>query len=560
MRFNSIRSKLISGFISITIIFLLVSAFSIYQLNQLEEKLNDMVKIELEFYKINQKLAFNIAERSTNVRGFMLSGHSKYIDNFKKLTAESIELENRLSNMSSLQADKTFIKRSEKWRNLAFNTIIPMYQRGNKEKATKIVNEELAPEGAELINIADGMANTREENLKTKVNEALKLETFLKNILTISTGIAIILSITLALLMSNIITKSINDLLRVVNDIANGDLREKVNIKSEDEIGMLGEAINKMASNLKTLINESNIASKQVTTSSEELLASSNQTAKATDEVAQIISEIANSSSEQAKNIEEGVVQINELGTDIELIAESSSDMDAVSKNTDQLTKQGLAIVQTLVKKSQESNLITVKVNEAVLKVDESTKEIGIITAAISQISEQTNLLALNASIEAARAGEAGRGFAVVADEIRKLAEQSSKSVEDINRILQGIQNHSNIAVSSMVEAKEVVNKQMEAVESTKKIFNDISKSIGNLINKVSNVATSSITMNDKKENIIAMIEDLSAIFEETAASTEEISASTEEQSASMEEVANLTGRLTTLAKNLQKTIKKFQV
>jgi hypothetical protein len=76
--------------------------------------------------------------------------------------------------------------------------------------------------------------------------------------------------------------------------------------------------------------------------------------------------------------------------------------------------------------------------------------EIGSIVALIHEIADQTNLLALNAAIEAARAGESGRGFAVVADEVRKLAERTSKATKDIEGLVTGIRQNSNLAREAM--------------------------------------------------------------------------------------------------------------
>ncbi len=393
---------------------------------------------------------------------------------------------------------------------------------------------------------------------KMDFNEGAKT---ILNVLLLTLIPSLIIGIIIILLFARHISGPIRKIGESLERVAEGDLSlEEITVKNNDETGLLAISSNKMIKNLRELLNTVKESTNTVLDASSSLSEISSQTASATDEVALAISEIANSSTEQARDVESGAIQINDLSREIEHITEISKEMNNVSSKTNDLAKSGLGVVEVLTGKSLESNEATRKVNDVIIKVNDSTKQIGTITNAISEIAEQTNLLALNASIEAARAGEAGRGFAVVADEIRKLAEQSAKSVKDINEILQGIQNNSEVAVSSIEITRDIVDEQNEVVERTTRIFDDISNSILELIEKVSNVNNSSIDMNSKKEEIIAMVENLSAISEETAASTQEVSASTEEQLAAIQEVANHAKSLTDLSNNLLLIVEKFNV
>jgi methyl-accepting chemotaxis protein len=92
-----------------------------------------------------------------------------------------------------------------------------------------------------------------------------------------------------------------------------------------------------------------------------------------------------------------------------------------------------------------------------VVKLGESSAQVGNVISVINSIAEQTNLLALNATIEAARAGEAGKGFAVVANEVKELAQETSKATEDISRRIQAIQADTEAAVTAITEISGII-------------------------------------------------------------------------------------------------------
>lgn len=380
-------------------------------------------------------------------------------------------------------------------------------------------------------------------------------------ILIFIVGISFVVGTAIILLFARHITKPIKSIMYALEKVAEGDLNiNTIVIKNKDETGNLAYSFNKMVSSLKGLISEVKHSGDHVLKASDSLNEITSQTAKATEEIAITISEIANGSSEQAGDISEGADQISELGKEIERVAVISSEMNDEYSNTNQLTTKGLEVVNILDQKSNDTSESTYKVNEMIVQVNDSTMQIEVITETIKQIAEQTNLLALNASIEAARAGEAGKGFAVVADEIRKLAEQSSQAVKGINDILQGIRNNSQNAVYSIEKTKVIVDEQSIIVRDTKAIFNDISTSVLNLKDKISQVVKYNMSMDEKKEKIISMIDNLSAISQQTAASTEEASAATEEQSSAIEEVAGYANELCNLSNNLLEEIKQFKI
>lgn len=175
----------------------------------------------------------------------------------------------------------------------------------------------------------------------------------------------------------------------------------------------------------------------------------------------EIITEIAKSMIEGVKansrNIQSGIEK------NLELSRASIDKIDFNLNNIAELSHSSNKLIDSLNEITSSSNKTRIAAENLHKSVDEITNVINL----IKDISDQTNLLALNAAIEAARAGEHGRGFAVVADEVRALAEKTSKSLGDINIIVQTI---------------------VQQVNNNKSLMDDIHLSMGNTSSKAADL------------------------------------------------------------------------
>jgi methyl-accepting chemotaxis protein len=100
-----------------------------------------------------------------------------------------------------------------------------------------------------------------------------------------------------------------------------------------------------------------------------------------------------------------------EVSTGAEQVAEQSVQMHSSISEVAGHASAATDVVAAAVRTAEDAN-------DTVVKLADSSNQIGKVVKTIAAIAEQTNLLALNASIEAARAGESGKGFAVVAGEV----------------------------------------------------------------------------------------------------------------------------------------------
>ncbi|SHE54229.1 methyl-accepting chemotaxis sensory transducer with Cache sensor [Tissierella praeacuta DSM 18095] len=386
-----------------------------------------------------------------------------------------------------------------------------------------------------------------------------------KNVITLSIlGIIIFIFLGIVLYrMSNSVVKTIDKLKEKLGFIASRDLSNPIPkdlMDQNNELGEISEAINKTQNAMKNVIQNILNMSGQVAAASQQLTATSEETAAAANEVAVVIEDIANGASEQAKDIEQGNFSILELGNLIRDNRNMMKELNTSVEKVNSLKDEGLEILKDLVEKMDVSSNLAGQTQEAIQNTYESTEKIANYSEMIESISEQINLLSLNAAIEAARAGELGRGFAVVAEEIRKLAEESNKFTGEIINLINELTVQTRNSVNIMKESRQIVFSQAESVNTTDDKFRGIAEAIEIMRDITHKVSNSSDEMEQKKESIISIIENLSAISEENAAETQEASASVEEQTASMEEIANSSEELAKIAEDLDAQLRVFKL
>jgi methyl-accepting chemotaxis protein len=373
------------------------------------------------------------------------------------------------------------------------------------------------------------------------------------------TILAFLLAGGLGIMLARAISNPLNKIVRAVDEIAAGDLREKPQgVMSQDEIGHLADAIVKMRDSLRQLTVNISASSEKVAASAEELTASSEQSAQAATQVAESIISVANGANRQVGSVSNANSIIESMSVGIQEMSANASSMTSAADKTALAATQGLQAINKAT--AQIASIEKTVTNSAIIveKLGERSKDIGQIVEAISSIASQTNLLALNAAIEAARAGEQGRGFAVVAEEVRKLAEQSETAAKEIAGLIQEIQQDTDKAVQAMQEGTKEVKVGTEVVNSAGQTFQEIADSIAQVSSQVTQIAAAIGHMADSSQEIVAVIQDIDTVTKSTAEQTQTVSAATEEQSAAMEEIASSSTVLAKLAEELQGTIKQF--
>jgi len=215
-----------------------------------------------------------------------------------------------------------------------------------------------------------------------------------------------------------------------------GDLTRQYSTTRKDEIGDIEMSFIAMKDKLKGLIGVIGEKSMDMNAASQELSAT-------VEEVNGRISDATMATQEIAAGMEETAAAIEQISTNGMEIKDYSTDLSGEAgsghDNVLQITERAKEMKAGALKSEEEATRIYRERQKSILLALDKGQVVGeikTISDAIQSISDEINLLALNAAIEAARAGEHGRGFAVVADEVRKLAEESSASVGKINTLI----------------------------------------------------------------------------------------------------------------------------
>ncbi|MEW9081790.1 methyl-accepting chemotaxis protein [Caldanaerobacter subterraneus] len=376
-------------------------------------------------------------------------------------------------------------------------------------------------------------------------------------------GIIIVFSVVALLaayLFAKSFTRPIYEVMGAMSKLREGDLTSSVNVKRSDEFGILEQEYNETVSKLKAIAERVKESSSYLIEASKNFKEISDNTVSAVEDVAKAVEDIAKGANVQAQEISASVQKVSEFGQDIDKVLKTTQEVRLYSEKADDVKAKGLEKLEALRESSEEMNKAAIYVFETVRKIKESSREITAITSVIEEIADKTNLLSLNAAIEAARAGEAGRGFAVVAEEVKKLAQQSAESTSQIKEIIEEMHSAINLAVEAMQNADQSIVRQNEAVKGTQTAFTEFEDFINNVTKRIDEINSLMNLMQEKKDEIVASMENISAISEETAAATEEVSASTEEQLSAVEDLKSAAKNLEEVALELEEAVKVFRI
>jgi methyl-accepting chemotaxis protein len=245
--------------------------------------------------------------------------------------------------------------------------------------------------------------------------------------------------------VKHVLEATIRQYREFVDAVAAGDLRRRLAIAGDGDLGTLGHQLNSMAARLEEVANESGAAVQSLTGANAEVLSAATQ--------------LNSTVAEQAASLVETTTTMEEVRNTSQQSAETAQDVIALADRVQEVGSAGQRAAERSVEGMKTVHACVQVITQTILTLNERSQQIGEIINAVNDLADQSNLLAVNASIEAAKAGEQGKGFAVVAMEVRNLAEQSKQATRQVRSIL----NEAQKAIQSAVLSTEEGMKKSES-------------------------------------------------------------------------------------------------
>ncbi len=361
-------------------------------------------------------------------------------------------------------------------------------------------------------------------------------------------------------LSADAITRPLRQMVTVMGDIATGDLTQKVQVVTNDEVGQTARYANLMADGLTNIIRELKGLANTIVSSGQQIAASIEESTSGLEQSSNLATEIGSNMQLNAASIDQTKNSAQHVANSAQVVSQLTGEAATECTTAVHKANTGSQAVAEVADAMTEISSSSEQVNQLVDNLIDSAQRIEDMLELITQISEQTNLLSLNAAIEAARAGEMGQGFAVVASEVRKLATRSTHAVEEIAGLVEDIRRKVDSTSDAVQHSNNIIHQAEDRSRLTMTTIDSMVASINNVEQKIGQVAEAAAEQAVNSNSIREAVANIAAATQETSAGSQELGATLEEQVAILADIEDTIAELTQQVQKLDQMMQRFKL
>jgi methyl-accepting chemotaxis protein len=464
--------------------------------------------------------------------------------NFKAMTAR---VEEKLDIVDTLQPTHGLRKATEAW--LKLGTGDTIFDARRKEIAagqlgqklldeTRSLTDELAREVAGQVQIV----TNKTKEATDRSDDAISFGTFVMLMIAAVSVVGAALFVWFYI-GRNLVARLVG-LEQTMTRLAAGDLSAEVDTKrGGDEIGQMAGALSVFREGIVQANAAANEKASEQEAKQRQAAMIDQLTREFNDGATSALAAVSTAAS-RMKGSAEKMSQVaaqakQQTGAVASASAQAAENVQTVAAATEQLASS----ISEISRQVGESTRIAAQAVEQVARSEVTVTElasaanrIGEVVGLINTIASQTNLLALNATIEAARAGEAGKGFAIVASEVKNLATQTARATEGITAQVTAIQGSTQEAVDTIKGIGQIIDKMSEIATTVAAAVEEQGAATAEIARNIQQAAAGT-------QNVSQNIEGVSSAANQSGETASDVLQSSDGLAAESEALSNEVGR-----------------